>query len=96
MNAISEEKLDKYFKITEKAFKKIKIKIPKNINLDDVAKDFLNIANCYYNDAKYFKSKNDFVNAFAAINYAHAFLDAGARLKVFDVKDSKLFMVDDE
>tara|TARA_Y100000310_G_C20687231_1_gene819867 strand:+ start:3162 stop:3305 length:144 start_codon:yes stop_codon:yes gene_type:complete len=42
------------------------------------------------------KKKGDIINAFAAVNYAHAFLDAGARLKVFDVHNSKLFMVDEK
>ena len=49
-----------------------------------------------FEDAKHFKEKGDFVTAFAALNYAHGFLDAGARLGVFDVKDNKLFAVDDE
>ena len=96
MKEITEEKLDKYFKITEEATNKIKIKIPKNVDLNEVAKDLLDLSNRYKKDAHYFKEKGDFVNAFAAINYAHAFLDAGARLKVFDVKDSKLFMVDEK
>jgi hypothetical protein len=35
------------------------------------------------------------VNAFAALNYAHGWLDAGARLGLFDVDhDSTLFTVD--
>ena len=36
------------------------------------------------------------VNAFAALNYAHGWLDSGARIGLFDVKDSRLFTVDDE
>ena len=90
------ERLDKYFKVTGKAFKKVKIKIPENVDLIKVAEDFLDLANRYYEDAKYFEKKGRLVDAFAALNYSHAFLDAGARLKVFDVKDSKLFMVDEK
>ena len=74
---------------------KIKVKVPKDINLEYAAYDFLDLAKRYYQDAMYFKDKGDLVNAFAAINYAHAFLDAGARLGFFDVgKDNELFMVD--
>ena len=40
------------------------------------------------------KKKGNIVNAFAALNYAHGWLDAGARLGIFDVHDSKLFTVD--
>lgn len=94
MKEITDEKLKKYFSLTEKALKKVKIKIPDNVNLKRVAEDFLDLAERYYKDAKYFEEKGDMVNAFAAVTYAHAFLDAGARLGVFDVKDNKLFMVD--
>ena len=94
MNSITTERLDKYFKITEEALKKVKIKVPKNVDLKKVAEDYLNIATRYYKDAQYFKEKGDIVTAFAALNYAHGFLDAGARLKVFDVKDSRLFASD--
>ncbi len=97
MKEITEEKLDKYFSVTEKALakvKKSKIKISKNLDLKKVREDFLDMAQRYFDDAKYFKKNGDYVTAFAALNYAHGFLDAGARLKVFDVKDSKLFAAD--
>ncbi len=94
MDKITEEKIQKYFKITGEAIKKVKIKEPKNVNLKAVGEDFLDMAKRYYEDAKHFKEKKDLVTAFAALNYAHGFLDAGARLGVFDVKDSKLFAAD--
>jgi len=90
------KKLDKYLKLTEKALKEVKIKAPRKVELKKVAEDFLDISKRYFEDAKYFKKKGDTINAFAAVNYAHAFLDAGARLKVFDVHNSKLFMVDEK
>ena len=91
---LDEKKVSEYIKTTEKALKKIKVRVPKDINLEFAAYDFLDLAKRYYSDALYFKDKGDLINAFDAINYAHAFLDAGARLRVFDVKDNKLFMVD--
>jgi len=95
MNEITDEKLEKYFDVTSKALKKIKIAKEKKINWDKAAKDFLDMAERYYKDAQYFKEKSDIVNAFAALNYAHGWLDAGARLGLFDVgHDSKLFTVD--
>lgn len=95
MKEITEEKLKKYFDITGKALKKAKIAAPKGTHLFNAANDFLSMANNYYSDAKHFQQKNDFVNAFAALNYAHGWLDAGARIGLFDVKhDSKLFTVD--
>jgi hypothetical protein len=95
MNTITEEKLKKYFSITGKALKKVKIAAPKGTHLSDAAKDFYDMAERYYKDAQHFEKNDDYVNAFAALNYAHGWLDAGARLGLFDVKhDSKLFTVD--
>ena len=55
----------------------------------------LDLAQRYYDDAKYFEKKGDLVNAYGAVVYSHAFLDAGARLGFFDVDgDNTLFMVD--
>jgi|TARA_B100001971_G_C18172679_1_gene528113 hypothetical protein len=55
----------------------------------------LDMASRYYSDAQHFADKGDKVNAFAALNYAHGWLDAGARLGLFDVDgDNVLFTVD--
>jgi len=87
MKTITEEKIKKYISITEKALEGIKI-------IDDKGKDVLDMATRYFNDAKYYKEKGDFVTAFAAINYAHGWLDAGARLGLFKVKHKELFTID--
>ena len=53
------------------------------------------MAKNYYSDSIYFRKQNDYVNSFAAVNYAHAWLDAGAIIGLFDVdKDNVLFTVD--
>ena len=86
-----EQKLSKYFELTSKALKKVKI-VEKH---KKEAEDILDLAKRYYEDAKYFEKKGDLVNAFGAVCYAHAFLDIGARLGFFDVDgDNKLFIVD--
>ena len=91
MKASINEKLLKYFELASAALKKVKI-VDKHRK---EAEDLLNLAKCYYEDAKHFEKKGDLVNAFGAICYSHAFLDIGARLGFFDVgKDNKLFMVD--
>jgi len=95
MKEITDEKLKKYFDITGQALKKAKDNISKDNSKKEFAADFLDMAQRYYNDAKYFREKDDYVNAFAALSYAHGWLDAGARIKLFDVHDSKLFTVDD-
>ncbi|NCC70612.1 DUF357 domain-containing protein [bacterium] len=92
---ISSEKLDKYFKITGDALKKIKISPPEKTHLEKMALDFLDMAQRYYEDAKHFSKNGEIVTAFAALNYAHGWLDAGARAGLFDVEhDNVLFTVD--
>ena len=47
----------------------------------------------YLSDSEYFEKNYDFVNVFAAINYAHGWLDCGVRLGIFNVKNRKLFTI---
>ena len=92
-NIISEEKLERYFKITKEALDAVKNKLDEERKKE--ALDFLDMAERYYSDAMHFKKKAEIVTAFAALNYAHGWLDAGARLGLFDVgKDSRLLTVD--
>lgn len=97
INSITEEKLDKYFDLTGRALKKVKITESGKFDWKKAAEDFLDMAQRYFDDAHYFREKGDIVTAFAALNYAHGWLDAGARLGLFDVgADSELFTVDKE
>jgi hypothetical protein len=95
MEIITDEKLSKYFSVTEAALKKVKIVKKGTVDFENSAEDFLDMATRYFKDAKYFSEQGDKVTAFAALNYAHGWLDAGARLGLFDVgHDNKLFTVD--
>jgi hypothetical protein len=91
MDKITKGRLDKYYNITKEAIEKAKLS--KSKFNDEIKKDFLNMIESYYKDAKYFEDKGNLINAFAALNYAHGWLDAGARIGVFVVKDSRLFTV---
>lgn len=92
MKSISEKKMTRYLKITKTAIEKVKICAPKRSYNYRIAEDFLNMARSYHSDAEHFYEKGDFVNAFGCVNYAHGWLDAGARLGLFDVdEDDKLF-----
>ncbi|MBR9690966.1 DUF357 domain-containing protein [Candidatus Woesearchaeota archaeon] len=92
---ITNEKLEKYFNITKEALDMIKDK-----GVDESrrkrAEDFLDMATRYFEDAKHFEEKKDYVLAYGALNYAHGWLDAGARIKLFNVSDSRLFTVNDD
>ena len=46
----------------------------------------------YVADARHFMGEGDFVSAFGAINYAHAWLDAAVRIGLMDGHgDDRLF-----
>jgi hypothetical protein len=93
MDKITSEKLEKYFSVTKKALE-LAEKSGNRTQLKNEREDFLDMIRRYVSDAEHFAKKKDIVNAFAALNYAHGWLDAGARLGIFDVHDSKLFTVD--
>ncbi len=90
-NIITKQKLEKYFMITSSALKKVKKSVIKG--KERFAEEIIEMVSNYLSDAEYFKKKGDLVNAFAALNYAHGWIDAGVRLDIFDVKDSRLFTV---
>jgi len=88
---ITKQKLEKYFKLTSKALAKAEKNIIKG--KEKQSKEIIEMVSNYLSDAKYFEKKQDFVNAFAALNYAHGWIDSGVRLDIFNVKDNKLFTV---
>ncbi len=86
-----EKKVDKYQKLTEKALNEIKIKdgiTPKEMK---IAKDFLSMTTNYLNDGKYYKEKGELLVALASFSYAHAWMDAGVRARIFHAEDDQLF-----
>jgi hypothetical protein len=89
---ITVEHLDKYLETTSKALAKLRVAAPDPSHHRKLADDFLSMAKAYFEDAKHFREEGDLVNAFACVNYAHGWLDAGARLGLFDVGgDDRLF-----
>ena len=90
-NKITAEKIKKYFKLTETALSEVK----KNIfdGKENEAKEIIDMVTNYVSDAHHFEDRGDWVNAFAALNYAHGWLDSGVRLKIFDVNDDRLFTI---
>jgi hypothetical protein len=87
-----EKLVEKDLGITKRALDKLKLIAPEKSYVRKIAEDFLNMAKSYYEDAVHFKSQGELPRALAAVNYAHAWLDAGARLGLFDVgADDTLF-----
>ena len=93
INIVCKARIDKYENLTEKALEIAKKSIAKGREKD--ASEIIEMVSCYLSDAKHFEKQGHYVNAFACVNYAHGWLDAGSRLGIFDVKDNKLFVVMD-
>jgi uncharacterized protein len=89
---VTAAKIEKYLDTTRRAFDKVKVVAPPRSFAARMAENFLDMAKRYYEDARHSHAQGDWVQAFAQVNYAHGWLDAGARLGVFDVgEDDVLF-----
>lgn len=91
INLICDRRLDKYFQITKSALTIAKKNIAKG--KEPEAREIISMVENYVSDAEYFKKKGDYVNSFAALNYAHGWIDTGSRLGIFLVSDNKLFVI---
>lgn len=84
---ISEERLLHYLDLTKSA----RTKVSEINHLDhQMSKDMqtlLEMADAYISDAQFFFEKGDYVRSFGAINYAHAWIDAGVKLRLLDGHD---------
>tara|TARA_B100000953_G_scaffold283553_1_gene262599 strand:+ start:526 stop:822 length:297 start_codon:yes stop_codon:yes gene_type:complete len=90
--SVTSERIDKYLGLTAKALEKVSIIAEPGTDDHTKAEDILGMANAYYSDAKYFLDDGRGDDAFAAINYAHGWIDCGVRLGYLDGKgDWKLF-----
>ncbi len=91
MDRVTPERLERYFNITKEALAAAKEAPVKD---EKAYSEIIDMVERYVSDAEHFSKKGDVVLAFAALNYAHGWLDCGARLGVFEVHDDRLFTVD--
>jgi uncharacterized protein len=90
-NKITKTKIEKYYNLTSKALKIAEKSVPSKNKKQ--AQEIFTMVKCYLDDSQHFQKNGDFVNSYGALNYAHGWLDAGARLKVYNVTDNKLFTI---
>lgn len=89
-----EEKTDRYERLLAEALDAATIAPPAETPMADAAAECEEMARSYLDDGRHFRSEDDLVNALAAFSYGHAWLDAGARIGLFDVPtDGHLFTV---
>lgn len=79
------EKTDRYERLLAEALDEATVLPPESTPLGDAAIDCLEMAQSYLEDGRHFRDEDDLVNALAAFSYGHAWLDAGARIGLFDV-----------
>ncbi|WP_254837963.1 DUF357 domain-containing protein [Natronomonas marina] len=94
MPAELEEKTDRYESLLAEALETAEIAPPEGTPLHEVAADYEEMAASYLEDGRHFRADGDLVNALASFSYGHGWMDAGARLGVFEVPtDGHLFTV---
>lgn len=81
------EKTDRYERLLAEALDAAEAVPPSETPLAAAATEYEEMARSYLEDGRHFRDEDDLVNALAAFSYGHAWLDAGARLGLFDVPD---------
>tara|TARA_B000000477_G_scaffold119148_1_gene119306 strand:+ start:79 stop:375 length:297 start_codon:yes stop_codon:yes gene_type:complete len=94
--SVTLERINKYLDLTAKALAKVSIIGDKGTEDYAKAEDILGMVNAYHSDAKFFLDEGRGDDAFAAVNYAHGWIDCGVRLGYLDGKgDWQLFTLSD-
>ncbi|WP_254531089.1 DUF357 domain-containing protein [Natrinema gelatinilyticum] len=95
MSADLEEKTNRYGELLAEALEAATVAPPEGTPMEAAAADCYEMAASYFEDGKHFRDQGDLVNALASFSYGHAWLDAGARVGLFDVpRDGHLFTVE--
>lgn len=84
---VTDERLGRYMSLTEESLGRVRIALSPKGTMFTVAEDMLRMAKDYFADARNFEKQGMKVDAFACLNYAYGWLDAGARMGLFDVGD---------
>lgn len=89
-----QEKTDQYEEMLAAALEAATVAPPEGTPMAAGAADCTEMARSYLEDGRHFRAEGDPVNALAAFAYGHAWLDAGARVGLFDVpEEGHLFTV---
>jgi len=89
-----EEKTDRYERLLAQALEEATVAPPQGTPMADAADECAEMAASYLEDGRHFADEGDLVNALASFSYGHAWLDAGARIGLFDVpSEGHLFTV---
>lgn len=94
MAADLEEKTDRYERLLAEALEAAEIAPQEGTPLYEAALEYEEMARSYLEDGRHFRDEDDLVNALASFSYGHGWMDAGARMGIFDVPtEGHLFTV---
>lgn len=94
MGAALDEKTDRYETLLSAALDAAEIAPQEGTPLYEAALEYREMAQAYLEDGRHFRQQDDLVNALASFSYGHGWMDAGARIGVFEVPtDGHLFTV---
>ena len=87
-------KTERYEELLASALAEASVAVPPETPLEAAAAEFEEMAASYLADGRHFHEAGNDVDALAAFSYGHAWLDAGARLGLFDVpEEGHLFTI---
>ena len=88
------EKTERYERLLTEALEEATVAPPEGTPMAEAAGECAEMAASYLEDGRHFVDEDDLVNALASFSYGHAWLDAGARIGLFDVPtEGHLFTV---
>ena len=92
MAADLDEKTDRYETLLAAALDAAEVAPQGGTPLHEAALAYREMAESYLEDGRHFRSQGDPVNALASFSYGHGWMDAGARIGLFEVPpDHELF-----
>jgi len=86
MSSDLKARLEKYLAKAGPRFEGLLVEEGCDVDLSKARKEFSEMAQSYYADAKHFYDNGDYVSALAALEYAEGWLDAGRALGIFRIK----------
>lgn len=86
-------KTEQYERALDEAIHAAVVVPPEGSPLRVAADEVFEMAEAYYDDGCHFLGEEDYPNALAAFAYGHGWLDAGARVGLFEVPADGTFAV---
>lgn len=84
LTELTVERVEHYLDITRRARQKATVLVEASTDEGQKLAVMLRMADDYASDARHFLNTGDLVRAFGAINYAHAWIDAGVKIGWLD------------